>query len=82
MQLELGHVLTGLALRARKPQHQAFVEDVGTILQPRKSGPARFRYPPDQCFQSVTGRGPEIRTTAMAAGGRPDESAKMVSASS
>ena len=82
VQLQLGRVLAGLAVRPGKPQRQRLVDHL-TAYADR----ARGRAPPGAargggrsapCSASPA-RGPEMRTTAIAAGGRPEERAKMVS---
>ena len=81
MELKLGHVLAGLAVRAGKPKRQRLVDDfaVGRIAHPRERRLARRRHAADQLFERRRRASrPQTRTTAIAAGGRPDESAKMV----
>ena len=82
VQLQLGDVFAGLAVRARET----------TAPAPRRSlrrWPDRARgrgrpcaapaARPASAFSASPARGPEMRTTAIAAGGRPEERAKMVS---
>ena len=81
MNLQLGRILAGLAVRRRKPQRQA------PRRSPRRS-PDRAAAPAPPCAaperaQSASRArsracGPETRTTAIAAGGRPEDKAKMV----
>ena len=81
MQLQLGNVFAGLAVRPRKPQRQRFVDDFARrrIAHPGERGLARGGQAADQRLSASPARGPEMRTTAIAAGGRPEERAKMVS---
>ena len=80
VQLQLGHVLAGLAVRGRKPQRQRLIDYLAArrIAHARDRRLARLGHAADH-FSSATPRpGPETRTTAIAAGGRPEERAKMV----
>ena len=82
MQLQLGDVLAGLAVRRRKPQRQRFVDDLaerGSRMRARPALRGSGILTPSAVSASPA-RGPEMRTTAIAAGGRPEERAKMVSA--
>ena len=83
MHLQLGHVLAGLAVRPRKPQHQRLVDHVaGSAGSRRRANVARRgsgTRPIRSSSGSIVAAGPEIRMTAIAAGGRPDERAKIVS---
>ena len=81
MELQLGHVLAGLAARRRKPECEPLVDDFAA--SPDR---ARARAPP--AAAAARGRSasparrahaaPHTRTTATAAGGRPEERAKIV----
>ena len=81
VQLQLGDVLAGLAVRARETTAPA------PRRSPRRFGIAHARQRrlrgsgtrPISALSAAPARGPEMRTTAIAAGGRPEESAKMVS---
>ena len=84
VQLQLGHVLAGLALRRRKPQRQRLVDDLFAFAGSRTRPSAAWRGAgilPVSAFSAAPARGPEMRTTAIAAGARPEERAKMVSRS-
>ena len=82
VELKLGHVLAGLAARAGKPERQRLVDRLAgrgiahVAPAPPCAAPARGRSAPRA---RRAARGPEMRTTAIAAGGRPEERAKMVS---
>ena len=80
MELQLRHVLAGLAARRRKPERQRLVDHLTALRlaharqRRRRAGGTR----PISCSSATRARGPQRRMTATAAGGRPDESAKMV----
>ena len=79
--LKFGNILTGLAGGPRKPQRQRLVDrfSPGRIARKR---PLPFAAPASSsaitALSAAPARGPEIRITAIAAGGWPDEKAKMV----
>ena len=81
VQLQLGHVLTGLASWPRKPQRQRLVDHLaGRGSRTRASAALRGSgIFPVSALSASPARGPDMRTTAIAAGGRPEERAKMVS---
>ena len=81
VQLQLGDVLAGLAVRPGKPQRQRLVDRFAAvrIAHAGERGLARLRQLPVSAFSASPARGPEMRTTAIAAGGRPEDRAKMVS---
>ncbi len=56
MHLQLGEVLAGLAVRRRKPERQAFVDDfaAGGIAHAHERGPARFRHTAREHLQCDT----------------------------
>ena len=80
MQLQLGHVLAGLAMGRRKPQDERLVDDLmgGRIADAGERGFSRLGDFAGRIFSASPARGPEMRTTAIAAGPRPEERAKMV----
>ena len=82
VQLQLGDVLAGLARGRRKPQRQRLVDGLFGVRD-RACGRARpargAGILPMSAFSASPARGPEMRTTAIAAGPRPEERAKMVS---
>ncbi len=80
VQLQLGDVLAGLARRRGKPQRQGLVDRL-LVRGSRRRAKAALRGSgilPASALSASPARGPEMRTTAMAAGGRPEERAKMV----
>ena len=83
MHLQLRHVLAGLAVRCRKPQHQGLVDHLLPAGSRRRAKVARrgSGTRPMVAIRPCRAPGPEMRMTAIAAGGRPDESAKIVSRS-
>ena len=54
--LQLGDVLAGLALRRREPERQAFVDDLagGRIAHPRQRRPPRLRHAADHALERDT----------------------------
>ena len=81
VQVQLGHVLAGLGVRPGQPQHQRLVEQRRSARhaqppQRRRRGSGSLPLP--SATSAWPAAGPDTRTTAIAAGGRPDESAKMV----
>ena len=56
VQLQLGDVLAGLAVGPRKPERQAFVDDLAgrRIAHARERRPARLRHAADQRLQGDT----------------------------
>ena len=83
MKVELGDILTGHAVRSRKADDQRPVEDLARDDARSQGAPcaARASAPASACT-AASALGPLIRTTATAAGGAPDDKAKMVSVSS
>ena len=80
VQVQLGHVLAGLGVRPGKPEHQRLVEQrcrAGSRSRRSAARRGSGSLPPSASSASPA-RGPEMRTTAIAAGGRPEERAKMV----
>jgi hypothetical protein len=53
LQLQLGHVLSGLTVRARKPKRQRLVDHLaaGRIAHPRERRLPRLRYSADHPFK-------------------------------
>ena len=82
VQLQLGDVLAGLAMRA-PGNHSASASSMVSLVagsRTRASAAARGEgILPVSAFSAAPARGPEMRMTAIAAGGRPEERAKMVS---
>ena len=79
MDLQLGDVLAGLARRPGKPQHQRLVDRLpGGIAQQRARRLRGSGSLPASASAHRPARGPDMRTTAIALGGRPEERAKMV----
>ena len=77
VKLQLGHVLAGLAVRPGKPQRQRLVDHFAAAGSRTRARPARRGSGtlPDSALSASPARGPEKRTTAIAAGGRPEERA-------
>jgi hypothetical protein len=73
MNLELGNVLARLAVRRRKPQRRGNLA-IASPDTPSVAVPASGILPAIVLSASPAA-GPEMRITAIAAGGRPDESA-------
>ena len=76
MQLKLGDIFAGFALRPRKPERQRLIDDLAVApTDARKRALRGSGILPVSALSASPARGPEIRTTAMAAGGRPEDSA-------
>ena len=81
VQLQFGRVLAGLAVRSGEPQRQRLVDHLAgcRIADAGKGRLARRGDFAGEALSASPARGPEMRMTAIAAGGRPEERAKMVS---
>ena len=79
--LQFGDVFAGRTVRSRKEQHHRIVDGrTGRVAQRGESRNARRGQVARRAFAAhVPAAGPEMRTTAIAAGGRPLDSAKIVS---
>ena len=82
MKVEFGGILAGFAARAGKPQHQRIVDRLaigGIATAPASPGAVPASAAP--ASERGASLRPATRTTAIAAGSRPDDSAKMVDGS-
>ena len=78
--LQFGDVLAGRAGRPRKPEHHRLVDrlPLGVAQQRPRRHPRRRHFAGQRRQRRLRPADPETRTTAIALGGRPDDSAKMV----
>ena len=79
MDVKFGDVFAGRAGRSRKPEHDRIVDRLPVGVAKQRAGGHRGAGSlPASAVSTGPACGPETRTMAIALGGRPDDSAKMV----